>query len=349
MADLTIDDIKGKLRVFFEQKVANIIKMGMTGTVLYATLDETQTEAVKVQTFKSALAITGVSETIKAQVKSVFKGGTQKVVLVTFKTDFESAVNTIKQIKFNYICSDIAAAQEDVATFAKESKGCVALVHGVAGDSIYVVNYKNPSVKPVGVASINGVLYTPRVAGALAGLPYSRSASSIVFDDLESVELPAPEDVDEGQFILDFDDDDIKVAAPINSLVTLTTNVTEDMKSIAFVEGMMRIESDIKAAFRYYKGLYKNHYNNQALFFAAVRGYYKRLIALEILDPNYAHTAGVDIEAQRNAWLEIGKDEAADWSDLEVKNNTFKKTVFSYLNIKILDAMEDLICRIGLF
>lgn len=349
MTNPTIDDLRAVLEIAFEQKVANIVKIGAKGAVLYVSLDATQTDAVVIKTFTSALSITGVSDAIKAQIRTIFEGGVTKVISVSVKTDFDSAVNQIKQQKFNWLCSDVEGFQDEVKLYAKENK-CFAVCYDQTADSMYVVNFTNPTVTLKDGTEIEGFEYVPRLAGALAGLPYSRSASSIIFTDLKEVELPADADVNYGQFILENAEDGVRVVAPVNSLTTLTTNITEDMKSIAFVEGMKRIFDDIRSVFKIdYKGHYKNHYNNQCLFFSAVLGYLKKLVKLEILDPNYKNVVGTDVELQRDAWLEVGKDEAADWSDEEVKNNSFKKDIFMYLDTKILDAIEGLRARIALF
>ena len=60
------------------------------------------------------------------------------------------------------------------------------------------------------------------------------------------------------------------------------------------------------------------------------------------MDNRFDNHAEVDIEAQREAWLSVGKTEAADWDDITVKNNSYKRKVFLMAQIKILDAMEDM-------
>ena len=55
-----------------------------------------------------------------------------------------------------------------------------------------------------------------------------------------------------------------------------------------------------------------------------------------------------DVEGQRTAWLNDGKEEAASWDDLTVKKNSFKKQMFLAGNIKILDAMEDMTFNIDI-
>ena len=63
----------------------------------------------------------------------------------------------------------------------------------------------------------------------------------------------------------------------------------------------------------------------------------------EILDEEHDNHAEIDVEKQRDAWLKIGKEEAATWDELTVKQNTFKKQLFLSGNIKILDALEDMV------
>lgn len=346
---LELEDIMSPIDVIFKQRVANIIGIGDKGVVLYATKDETLADNYKVQEFKSALNLGITNATIKSQVKSIFLGSPEKVILFTFKTDLESNIAALKQLKFNWIVSDILAEQETVETYGKEND-CEAIVFNHPADSKYIVDVTNPTVKPVGGASVPMVQYLPRIAGQLAGLSYDRSASSLSFDDLESVEMPS--EIKAGQFILYFDKDleCIKVANPCNSLLTLGENMTEDMKSIAIVEGQIRLETDLKYAFKAaYKGKYKNHYDNQCLFLSAVNGYIKKLEDLRILDPSYANVAKIDLDALRAAWLEIGKTEAETWTDNQLKVKTFKNKLFVLLDVKFLDAMEGIQINVEMF
>lgn len=48
------------------------------------------------------------------------------------------------------------------------------------------------------------------------------------------------------------------------------------------------------------------------------------------------------------AWLDIGRTDAADWNADKVKKMTFKSYVFLQGDIKILDATEDLKFDIGM-
>ena len=115
------------------------------------------------------------------------------------------------------------------------------------------------------------------------------------------------------------------------------------MKKIIIVEAMNLILEDIYSTFKdFYIGKYKNSYDNQCLFISAVNSYFRQLAREEILDPEYENCSYVDVEAQREAWLAIGKTEAADWTEAQVKKMTFKSFIYLAGQVKILDAIEDL-------
>ena len=99
-----------------------------------------------------------------------------------------------------------------------------------------------------------------------------------------------------------------------------------------------------------YLGNYRNSRDNQMLFIASLNASYFRQLAQEnILDPDYANAASIDVEAQRAAWVASNKAEAADWDDDKVKATPFKRTVYLAGNVKILGSMTNLIFPINLF
>ena len=69
----------------------------------------------------------------------------------------------------------------------------------------------------------------------------------------------------------------------------------------------------------------------------------------DILDTEYDTYSEVDVEAQRLAWLGVGKKEVEEWDDEKVKKTAFKKKVFMKAKIKILNAVEDFKFTINMF
>ena len=120
---------------------------------------------------------------------------------------------------------------------------------------------------------------------------------------------------------------------------------TEDMKFIETVEAMDMMRDDITAVFRgTYLGNYRNTRDNQMLLLSSLNmSYFRQLMQQNILDPDFANAARIDVDAQRAAWMASGKTEAESWDDDTVKANPFKRTVYLTADVKILNSMTDLI------
>lgn len=133
-----------------------------------------------------------------------------------------------------------------------------------------------------------------------------------------------------------------RVVAGINT-AEISDDVTEDMQHIEVVQTMDMMCKDIGDTFiEYYRGAYKNNYDRQLLLIAAINGYFRDLAKEEVLDPEYDNVCEIDIDTQRNAWIDKGKSEAESWSDDKVKLMSFGRKVFLKANVKICQSMEDL-------
>lgn len=247
---------------------------------------------------------------------------------------------------------------------SKEQKGKTykAVVYKTATtDSRHVVNFYNDKVTFADKrGEKEGGVYCPSLVGILASCNVEQGCTYFSCTNLSEVqEFTGEGDIDEnrdeaigaGKFILFNDDEVVKIARGINSLTTTDgLNLTEDMKFIDIVETMDLISDDISSTFiKTYLGKYKNNYDNQMLFVSSINSYFTELESESILDNNYENNVVIDTETQRNAWLGVGKSEAADWDDVTIKNNTFRRSVFLKGDIKILGAMEDLKFTVQLF
>ena len=78
---------------------------------------------------------------------------------------------------------------------------------------------------------------------------------------------------------------------------------------------------------------------------AAVNYYFDTLAAAAsnyVLNPDHDNKAGIDVTAQRNAWIGSGKAEAADWDDATVMATPFKRMVYLSGDVQILGCMGGL-------
>ena len=310
------------------------------------------THGFKKRVFGSAVfSLEDNEKTLETQIKQIFNGGAVEVTVLEYSDDMASAVEEIKLINWNWIFTTDSTEQATVASFCKENSK-FGLVYNLQSDSMFVVSCDNPSavLADENETVINTVEILPILVGVIAGCPYDKSISYKVFTELKSVTLPS--EIKYGQCTLYNEEEGVRVASPVNTLVTLGENITEDMKSICIVEGMQRLKEDIIYAFRTaYKGKYKNKYDNQCLFFSACNYYLEQLEELGILDPDYDNYVDVNVKKQRQMWIAVGKDpnEINKMSDLEIKKLTFKKMVYPLVNAKFLDAIEGMSMEVEMY
>lgn len=351
--ELDLKDIMATITVAFKQRVATLIKVGSKGAVLMLKKNAELTEGdYKVTTFKSAV-FELENKTLETKIKQVFRGGASKVILLEYKTNMASVVEVIKtELNWNWLFSLEAEDQTSVADYCKEVKK-FGLVYNVKADSIYVASVNNPSAVLSdgatldGSSTITGLDLLPIVIGVIAGCPYTKSISYKIFTELESVVLPA--EITYGQITLYNEDEGVRVASPVNTLTSTDDEYTEDMKSIAIVEGMQRMKEDFIYSFRTgYKGKYKNDYNHQCLFLSAGEYYLRQLAEMGILDPAYNNTIDINVEKQRALWKAQGKD-SDSWDEQTVKETTYKNMFYPLLNVKFLDAIEGMEMEVDMF
>lgn len=346
------------IEVIFKQQAVTAIQRSERGIVCIIMNDDTELgEKVNKYTMSADVNKEEYSKDNYNAIIASFLGvpSTVYVIKLSSEEEFSDAKKFVETINFNWLCylNGNKTQQDAVAAYTRE-KNAKSKKHKIksvvykatAPDDMHVVNFTNDNVKFINNDAAYPVAYfVARIAGLLAGLPFTKSATYATLGEIESV--TEPDDLNEaignGEFILFNDVDEVRVGRAINSLVTLGQDVTADMQKITIVEAMDLMLEDIVTTFsNYYAGKYKNTYDNQVLFIAAINSYFRTLAYESVLDPNFQNMAGVNIEKQREDWISNGKTEAASWDELKVKNMTFRSLVNLSADVKILDAMEDL-------
>lgn len=280
--------------------------------------------------------------------------GTPSMVIVeripTTATDYNAALDRLKNKKWNYLAIPgiDAADVANIATWIKterdiNKKTFKAVLPNHAADHEGIINFATDNIK-VGEKVYTTAEYCARIAGILAGLPFSRSATYYELPEVESItESTDPDaDIDAGKLILINDGEKIKIGRGVNSLTTTTANKGEDFKKIKIVDAIDLVRDDIRNTFdNYYVGKVVNTYDNKILFLAAVNAYFDELERLDVLDPNYNNIAEIDLEAQKAYLQSIGVD-VSGMKDQEIKEYNTGSKVFAKASVKFLDAMEDL-------
>lgn len=283
----------------------------------------------------------------------------------TVTTTFTDAQKYFKNTKVNFLCGMPDITSEQATSLATWCKGVrantpnrpIVVVPNVEADYKGVVNFSviggvAGSAK-IGVDDNNytEAEYCSRIAGLLAGLPYTVSATYKPLTEVTSIPEVDPDDVDDavddGKLTLYNNGDDIVIARGVTSLTTITEENTEDLQKIKILCIQDLIENDIYSTInKSYIGNYTNSYDNKCLLIAAIGSYLKKLeTGNGVGYINEGSYIGIDIENQRNYLESIGKD-TSEMSEYEIKSANTGSWVFLLGRISILDAIEDVKIRI---
>jgi hypothetical protein len=354
------------IEIIFKQLAGTLIARSARGIAILIVKDDTN----KTFSYKEYKSITGVeadndlyTAANLQYIKDIFNFALNKVAVVridTIDAISDALIEIEKNIKTGWVTiadgttEDFAALASWIKSKEIERKTYKAVTYKAAvTDSKHIVNFYNDNVTfKDSRGEVTGGKYCPSLIAILASCNIQRGSTYFECSNLTRVKEVADNEtaVGNGQFILINDVDKVKVALGINSMTTMDDDNTEDMKFIDIVEAMDLVNDDISTVFKNeYLGKYKNNYDNQVLFISAVNTYFRQLADETVLDNEHNNISDVNIEAQRKAWLEVGKTEAETWTDTQVKNNAFKRTVFLGGDIKILGAMENLKFNISLF
>jgi hypothetical protein len=185
--------------------------------------------------------------------------------------------------------------------------------------------------------------YTARIAGLLAALPLTRSATYAKLAEVVSCGTydDADAEVDAGKLIIVSGSDGYRLGRAVNSLTTLTPEKAAPFQKIKIVEGIDLIRTDIAKAFESsYIGKVLNDYDNKLLLVTAINSYFASL-AGSVLDTGRRNQASVDYEAQK-AWLESRGVDTESMSDTAILSANTGSQVFLRADVRFADAMEDL-------
>lgn len=347
--------------ITFKQLASSFVERSERGNVLLILKDDTDkgfdTKDYSLVTEVTADA-TKYTATNLQYIKDAMVGLPNKVTVI--RIDSTEAIADALAIASGYSTGWIGIAegtqteQGDLATWIKQQRALKKTIKGVVykpttpPDSEGIVN--------LGIDKITfsdsrgeqtGDKFVASLLGFLAGCNVEKGSTYLEITNLTKVTAMLDADVNTalaaGKFMLINDEGKVRIGAGINSLTTLGTDKTEDFKFIEVIETQDLILDDIRKTFRNdFIGKYKNTTDNQMLFISAVNSYFRSLASSQILDSNYANTSYIDTVAQRQAWIDAGTTDAANWTEAKVKSMAFKKKIFLAGSIKILQSITDL-------
>lgn len=360
-----------RINITFEELGISAIRRGEKGIVALVLYDDKTTKSLQdVYTMYDANDIPeGITEANKIQIQKAWLGyvTTPKQVVLVFEQNGESVkVGDTTQAAFSsleYIKWDVLAIPEieqeeveGVVAWVKSlndnyKKGVIAVLPHANSDSEYIVNYTMPSVKDRAGRVFDAAGYCGRIAGLIAGTPLTIACTFAPLPELVECTIFKKEELDgkikNGQLVLFFDGEKIKVARGVTSLTTVAENKRESFKKIKLVQLMQLIRSDItKAAEDNYLGKYSNSYDNKVLLCSAIGGYLLELERAGLAEKDQS-ICRVDLEAQKNYLISTGYiprngRKPEEWEETDILYGDTDDKVFLRARSKLLDAIEDI-------
>lgn len=370
----------------FIERAITAVKRGERGIVLLWVKDSLPAAAVNPATIILSSDIpSSLSDATVEQIKLAMIGYTNapKKVLVysmgisedaeTAAVDagYKKAMEVSETVKFDYLAIPTVETDgktQEVASWVKsmrdnKRKKIKAVLPKIEADHEGIINFTTDrNVKTETVTEKNGtktavdIVYTAeqycaRIAGLIAGTPLTFACTYAPLTELSDctrlTDIDTP--VDNGEFIVFYDGEKVKVVRGVNSFVTTVDGKGDSFKKIKIVEAMDMINDDIiKTAQDSYLGKYANSYSNKCLLISAISGYFAQLKRDGIIS---SYSVSLDAEAIRTylkgkglkATLEDGTiKEVDECSDEEIITADTGSFVFLTGNVKILDAIEDI-------
>lgn len=286
--------------------------------------------------------------------KLIFAGAPNKVIVARVPedaADYAAALDVLRNLRWNYLTiPGIEAAQTTlVSNWIQEQreqhrKTCKAVLPNAAADYEGIINYTTGNVQTTLCGTVcNAAKYCARIAGVLAGVPLTQSCTYMQLPDIVSADTPTDPDarIDKGELVLVYDGEAYKIGRGVNSYVSLKPGKGADMTKIKIVEARDLYQDDLLKVYQdQYLGRVNNTYDNKQALVAAIAAYHKEVVGT-LLDAEYAHSVGIDIDAQRK-YLEAAGTDTTDMDDTAIARANTGSKVFLASNVKFLDAMEDL-------
>ncbi|HGM3483275.1 TPA: phage tail sheath subtilisin-like domain-containing protein [Clostridioides difficile] len=348
------------INIEFKELATSFIQRSQTGIVAIILKDTTK--MYKELTSEDDIPIS-LSADNKKYIKYGFVGATDnekilrpsKVIISTFTEDgkVEDILEELESVEFNYLCMPeaIEAEKTKIVTWIKkireeESTEAKAVLANIKADNEAIINFTENVV--VDGEEITAEKYTTRVASLIASTPNTQSITYAPLDEVESIvkidKASADAKVQAGELILRRLSGKIRIARGINSLTTLTAEKGEIFQKIKLVDTKDLISKDIKNIYvEKYLRKCPNTYDNKCLFIVAVQSYLTELAKQELIDSNF--TVEIDLEKQKE-YLEGKKIDVSKMKENEIKEANTGSNGFYLINLKLVDAMEDINIRV---
>lgn len=358
-----LPEIKIKFREL-TKRLQTRASRGVVAIILKDTKKIGVTEIKTVEDIPTELSVAN-----KGYISSVFLGNTQdvneggvitettykpsKVIMCVVNSSdgtVESALNLLENKDFNILCYPDAIESDNtkLIDFVKKmiEKGndiMAVLSTSTPPDHEAIINWQTDNVEVNGEKVLKNK-YCPRIAGLIAGTPYTQSITYSKLNDVTSIpditNSEASTAIDNGKLIAINTAGAIRIARGVTSLTTIDKQVKgESFKKIKIVQIYNFINNSVKKLIvEEYIGKVGNSYDNKCLLMNEIKVFLDELTKEGLLEEG--STVSINIQKQKEYLKTIGV-KVDDMSEDEIKKANTRSYVFISMKIKAIDAMED--------
>jgi hypothetical protein len=281
-----------KISIAFKTAGITAIQRGQRGTVALIMKDNVDNGPKTITAVDEIPS--GLSDDNKEQISLAMKGAVnppQKIlayILPLSSTTYTEATNYLQGIKWDYLAvpSIDDKDKEEIAIWIKQlrdtkNKKVKAILPNYKGDHEGLINFATDGIMTPDKI-YNAKQYCSRIAGILAGIPLTTSATYQALPEIEDVphlsEAELNTAIDDGQLILFNDGEKVKIARAVNSLTSTTTDKGEDFKKIKIIDILDLIYDDIRrTAEDSFIGKVANSYDNKCILMSSIQAYFEAL------------------------------------------------------------------------
>lgn len=275
-----------------------------------------------------------------------FKAAPTKITVIRAAEDATETFRTLDDVKFDWLAAPALEKDKVIAYIQSQrakGRGIKAVVaEANAPDCEGIVN-----LCVTGLTLEDGEIeakdYTARIAGLLAALPLTRSATYAQLAEVVSCNAYDDPDaeVDAGKLIIVAGSSGYRLGRAVNSLTTLSPEKAAPFQKIKIIEGIDLIRTDIAKAFESgYIGKVLNDYDNKLLLITAINSYLADLMG-DVLDKSAENRCFVSLAGQKRYLQSQGID-TSEMKDMEILRANTGSQVFLEAKLTFCDAMEDL-------
>lgn len=341
-----------EILIEFKTKGTTVVQRSARGIVALALKDDKGTFDTKIYNSIDELDESHWSPENLDYIEKTFWGTPNKVIVERLPleaTDYNTALARLKNKKWNWLSiPGIEADSTSTAAWVKQMrdvnhKTFKAVLPNEDADHEGIVNFATDDLETES-KTYNTAEYTSRIAGILAGMPFTRSATYFGLNELKNIKEHEDPDkeIDNGKLVLINDGELVKIGRGVTSLTSTTATKGKEFQKIKIVDAVDMVRDDIRDTFeKHYAGKVNNIYDNKILFLAAVNAYFDILETEDVLDPSFDNKAEIDVRAQK-AYLKSKGIDTDKMTERQIKEANTESKVFAKANVKFIDSMEDL-------